>query len=114
MLKKDVRELLKELCRYKKVEILEGAICSDHVHLCVTLPPKYSVSKFVGYLKGESTLKIYDKHPELQSKWNKYFWARGYYVSTVGNLTEEAIKNYIREQQEESKKEDKRPNGDLF
>lgn len=114
MLKKDVRDILKELCRYKKVEILEGAICSDHVHLCVAIPPKYSVSKFVGYLKGKSALKIYDKHPELQSRWNKSFWARGYYVSTVGNLTEEAIKNYIREQQEESEKEDKRPSGDLF
>ena len=104
-LKEDVRDVLKTLCTYKKVEIVEGAVCSDHVHLCVCIPPKMSVSEFMGYLKGKSTLMIYDKHPELGSKWNKSFWARGYYVATVGNLTEEAIKKYIQEQSEESKKE---------
>ena len=105
-LKEDVRDVLKTLCEYKKVEIVEGAVCSDHVHLCVCIPPKMSVSQFMGYLKGKSALMIYDKHPELGSKWNKSFWARGYYVATVGNLTEEAIKKYIQEQSEESKKED--------
>lgn len=65
-----------------------------------------SVSQFVGYLKSKSALMIYDKHPELGSKWNKSFWARGYSVATVGNLTEEAIKKYIQEQSEESQKED--------
>ena len=105
-LREDVRDVLKTLCEYKKVEIVEGAVCSDHVHLCVCIPPKMSVSQFVGYLKGKSALMIYDKHPELGSKWNKSFWARGYYVATVGNLTEEAIKKYIQEQSEESKKED--------
>ena len=104
-LKEDVRDVLKTLCTYKKVEIVEGAVCSDHVNLCVCLPPKMSVSEFMGYLKGKSTLMIYDKHPEFGSKWNKSFWARGYYVATVGNLTEEAIKKYIQEQAEESKKE---------
>ena len=104
-LREDVRDVLKTLCEYKKVEIVEGAVCSDHVHLCVCIPPKMSVSQFVGYLKGKSVLMIYDKHPELGSKWNKSFWARGYYVATVGNLTEEAIKKYIQEQSEESKKE---------
>ena len=104
-LREDVRDVLKTLCEYKKVEIVEGAVCSDHVHLCVCIPPKMSVSQFVGYLKGKSALMIYDKHPELGSKWNKSFWARGYYVATVGNLTEEAIKKYIQEQSEESKKE---------
>lgn len=104
-LKEDVRDVLKTLCAYKKVEIVEGAVCSDHVHLCVCIPPKMSVSEFMGYLKGKSALMIYDKHPELGSKWNKSFWARGYYVATVGNLTEEAIKKYIQEQSEESKKE---------
>ena len=104
-LKEDVRDVLKTLCTYKKVEIVEGAVCSDHVHLCVCIPPKMSVSEFMGYLKGKSALMIYDKHLELGSKWNKSFWARGYYVATVGNLTEEAIKKYIQEQSEESKKE---------
>lgn len=69
----------------------------DHIHLCVCIPPKLSVSNFMGYLKGWSMLMIYDRHPELQSKWNKAFWARGYYVANVGNLTEEAIKKYIQE-----------------
>ena len=105
--KADVREVLKKLCEFKKVEIVEGAVCADHVHLCVSIPPKLSVSEFVGYLKGKSALMIFDKHPEIGSKWDRSFWARGYYVSTVGNITEDAIKRYIQEQQEESKQEDK-------
>ena len=105
-LREDVREVIKTLCQYKNVEIVEGAVCVDHVHLCVCIPPKMSVSYFMGYLKGKSALMIYDKHPELQSKWSKAFWARGYYVATVGNITEEAIKKYIQEQSEESRKED--------
>ncbi len=105
-LKEDVRDIIKVLCKYKSVEIVEGAVCAAHVHLCVCIPPKLSVSQFVGYLKGKSALMIYDKHPELGSKFNKSFWARGYYVATVGNLTEDAIKKYIQEQSEESRKED--------
>ena len=101
-----MRDVIKTLCQNKGVEIVEGAVCVDHVHLCVCIPPKMSVSGFTGYLKGKSTLMIYDEHPELQSKWSKAFWARGYYVATVGNLTEEAIKKYIQEQSEESRKED--------
>ena len=105
-LKEDVREVIKVLCKYKDVEIVEGAVCQDHVHLCVCIPPKLSVSQFMGYLKGKSALMIFDKHPELGSKFNKSFWARGYYVATVGNITEDAIKKYIQEQSEESRKED--------
>ena len=105
-LKKDVREILKTLCEYKGVEIIEGAVCIDHVHICVCIPPKLSVSSFMGYLKGKSTLMIYDRNPKLQSKWNKSFWARGYYVTTVGNITEEAIRKYIKEQAEESRRND--------
>ena len=105
-LKADVRDIISTLCRYKEVEIIDGAVCEDHIHLSVAIPPKYSISKFMGYLKGKSTLMIYDRHPELQSKWDKAFWARGYYVSTIGNITEDAIKKYIREQAEESRKED--------
>jgi putative transposase len=105
-IKADVREILKKLCEFKKVQIVEGAVCADHVHLCVSIPPKLSVSEFVGYLKGKSALMIFDKHPEVGSKWDRSFWARGYYVSTVGNITEDAIKRYIQEQQEESKQEE--------
>ncbi len=105
-LREDVREVIRTLCQYKNVEIEEGAVCADHVHICVGIPPKMSVSYFMGYLKGKNALMIYDRHPELQNKWSKAFWARGYYVSTVGNITEEAIKKYIQEQSEESRKED--------
>ena len=105
-LRKDVREIIMTLCKYKNVEIVSGAVCEDHVHLCVSIPPKISISMFMGYLKGKSTLMIYDRHPQLQSKWDKAFWARGYYVATIGNSTEEAIKKYIAEQSEESRKED--------
>lgn len=105
-IRNDVREIIKTLCGYKNIEIVEGAVCSDHVHLCVCIPPKTSVSSFMVYLKEKSTLMIYDRHPELQSKWNKSFWARGYYAATVGNITEDAIKKYIQEQSEESRRDD--------
>ena len=104
----DVREILETLCEYKQVDIIAGAVCIDHVHLSVAIPTKLSVSQFMGYLKGKSTLMIYDRHPELQSKWNKAFWARGYYVETIGNITDEAVQKYIKEQAEESRKEDSR------
>ena len=105
----DVREIIRTLCKYKGVEIVAGAVCSDHIHLCVSIPPKLSVSDFVGYLKGKSALMIYDKHPEMESKWDRSFWARGYYVTTIGNVNEETVKEYIRRQTEESKSEDKKP-----
>lgn len=105
-LRQDVREIIKTLCKYKNIEIISGAVCSDHVHLSVSIPPKISISNFMGYLKGKSTLMIYDRHPDLQSKWDKAFWARGYYVATIGNVTEEAIKKYIEEQSEESRREE--------
>ena len=105
-LKENVREIIKILCKYKNIEIVSGAVCSDHVHLCVSIPPKIRISEFMGYLKGKSTLMIYDRHPNLQSKWDKAFWARGYYVATIGNVTEATIKKYIEEQSEESRKEE--------
>ena len=104
----DVREIIRTLCKYKKVEIIAGAVCADHVHLCVSIPPKLSVSDFVGYLKGKSALMIFDKHPEMGNKWDRSFWARGYYVATVGNVNEETVKEYIRRQTEESMNEDKK------
>ena len=108
MVKDDVRDIIKTRCSYKKVEIIAGAVCADHVHLCVSIPPKLSISDFVGYLKGKSALMIFDKHPELGSKWDRSFWARGYYVATVGNVNEETVKEYIRRQTEESMNEEKK------
>ena len=106
--REDMREILRTLCNYKKVEIISGAVCTDHIHICVSIPPKIIVSGFVGYLKGKSALMIHDKHPEFANKWNREFWARGYYVTTIGNINEETIKKYIAEQEEETKREDMR------
>ena len=106
----DVREIICILCKYKDVDIIAGAVCIDHVHLSVAIPPNLSISNFMGYLKGKSTLMVYDRHPELQSKWEKAFWARGYYVETIDNITDDAVQKYIKEQSEESKKEDSNSN----
>ena len=108
VLRDDVREIIRTLCKYKKVEIIAGAVCVDHVHLCVSIPPKLSISDFVGYLKGKSALMVFDKHPEMGNKWDRSFWARGYYVATIGNVNEATVKEYIRRQTEESMKEDKK------
>lgn len=107
-IKDDVRDMINTLCQYKNVDIIAGAVCVDHVHLSVAIPLKLSVASFMGYLKGKSTLMIYDRHPELQSKWDKAFWAGGYYVETIGNITDEAVQKYIKEQAEESRKENSR------
>ena len=97
--KKSIRDILKQLCNYKGVEILEGHLMPDHVHMLVSIPPKISVSSFMGYLKGKSALMIFDKHANLKYKFgNRHFWAEGYYVSTVG-LNEATIKKYIQEQE---------------
>ena len=94
-----VRDILKQLCAYKGVEIIEGHLMPDHVHMLVSIPPKMSVSSFMGYLKGKSALMIFDKHANLKYKFgNRHFWAEGYYVSTVG-LNEATIKKYIQEQE---------------
>lgn len=100
-------EIIRQLCSYKQIERIKGAVCVDHIHLCVSIPPKMSVSEFVGYLKGKSALIIFDKHPNQGTRWNRSFWARGYDVTTAGNLTEEAIRKYIQEQQEISRREDR-------
>jgi len=102
----DIREIIKTLCGYKEVEIIEGNVRSDHVHLCVKIPPKLSVSEFMGYLKGKSALMVFDKHPEYRQKYaGRHFWARGYYVDTVGR-DEEEIKAYIKNQGERDMQED--------
>ena len=105
--REDVRDIIKTLCGYKKVEIIAGNVRSDHVHLCVSIPPKLAVSEFVGYLKGKSALMLFDRHPDMGSKFDRHFWARGYYVVTVGNLSEEAVRKYIMEQQEDDRREDR-------
>ena len=105
-IKNDVREIVKTLCGYKDVEILEGVVGKDHVHLCVKIPPKIAVSEFVGYLKGKSALMIFDRHPEYKQKQSgRHFWSRGYYVDTVGR-NEEQIRTYIKNQTETDKRED--------
>lgn len=73
-IREDIREIIRTLCKYKDVEIIAGAVCVDHVHLSVAISPKLSISNFMGCLKGKSTLMVYDRHPELQSKWDKAFW----------------------------------------
>lgn len=96
--RKDLGEILRTLCRYKGVEIIEGHLKSDHVHMLVTIPPKYAVSDFVGYLKGKSALMMFDRHADLKYKFgNRHFWSEGYYVSTVG-LNDATVAKYIREQ----------------
>lgn len=99
-MREDVREIISTLCKDKSVEIIAGAVCINHVHLSVAIPPKLSVSDFMGYLKGKSTLMPYDRHPELQSKWDKEFWAREYYIETIGNIIDTAVQKYIKEQAE--------------
>ena len=97
--KESVGGIIKTLCKYKGVEIIEGHLMPDHVHLLLSIPPKMSVASFMGYLKGKSSLMIFDKHTNLKYKFgNRKFWAEGYYVSTVG-LNEETIKKYIQEQE---------------
>ena len=100
-IKADIGTILRKLCEYKGVEILEATACPDHIHMLVSIPPKISVSSFVGYLKGKSSLMIFDKHANLKYKYgNRHFWCKGYYVDTVGR-NKEAIAKYIREQLQE-------------
>ena len=98
-LKIDIRDIIKDLCKYNGVEIIEGHLMPDHVHLLLAIPPKYSVANTMGYIKGKSALMIFDRHANLKYKFgNRHFWAEGYYVSTVG-LNEATIKKYIQEQE---------------
>ena len=97
--RKDLGEILRQLCQWKGVETIEGHLMPDHVHMLVSIPPKYSVSSFMGYLKGKSSLLMFDRHANLKYKFgNRKFWAEGYYVSTVG-LNEATIAKCIREQE---------------
>lgn len=106
-LRQDIGQIIRQLCAYKDVEIVEAKACSDHIHMCVKIPPKMSVSSFMGYLKGKSSLMIFDKYANLKYKYgNRHFWAKGYYVSTVG-LNKATIQKYIREQENDDLMKDK-------
>ena len=105
--RESIKEIIKQLCSYKGVEIIEGHLMPDHVHLLLSIPPKMSVSSFMGYLKGKSALMIFDRHGNLKYKFgNRHFWAEGYYVSTVG-MNEATIKKYIQEQEKQDIMKDK-------
>ena len=100
-LKKDIGEIIRKLCAEKKVEILEAEACKDHIHMLVSIPPYLSVAQFMGFLKGKSSLMIFDRHANLKYKYgSRHFWCRGYYVDTVGR-NKKAIAEYIRNQLEE-------------
>lgn len=104
--KKDIGKILRTLCERKGIEILEAELCPDHIHMLVVIPPKYSVAEVMGFLKGKSSLMIFDRFANLKYRYgNRKFWCRGYYVDTVGR-NEKKIKEYIRNQLEEDKLED--------
>ena len=97
----DIGKILRKLCEQKNVEIIEAELCPDHIHMLVSIPPNISVSSFVGYLKGKSSLMIFDRHANLKYKYgNRHFWCRGYYVDTVGR-NKRAIAEYISNQLQE-------------
>ena len=105
-IKADVGKILRELCERKGITIIEAECCPDHVHMLVEIPPKYSVSEIMGYLKGKSSLIIFDRHANLKYKYgNRHFWCRGYYVDTVGKNAKK-IEEYIRNQLAEDKLND--------
>ena len=105
-IKQDIGQMIRKLCEYKGVEIIEAEACKDHIHMFVAIPPKYSVSQFMGYLKGKSSLMIFEKYANLKYKYgNRHFWCRGYYVSTVGK-NKKAIAEYIRNQLQEDYADD--------
>lgn len=99
-IREDVADIIKKICEMEGIEISAGAVCSDHVHLYVSIPPKLSVSKAMARLKGKSALMLFDRHPEFRDRYGRHFWARGYYVETVGSVNEETIKRYIADQKE--------------
>ena len=106
-LRADIREIIKDLFKWKGVTIIEGHLMSDHVHLLLSIPPKYAVSSIMGYLKGRSSMMIFERHANLKYKFgNKHFWATGYYVSTVG-LNSATVEKYIRDQEKADQIEDR-------
>ena len=105
--RESIRDIIKSLCSYKGIEILEGHLMPDHVHLLLSIPPNYSVSSIMGYLKGKSSLMIFERYANLKYQFgNRHFWSIGYYVSTVG-LNEATIRKYIQDQEKEDILHDK-------
>ena len=102
-IKADIGKMLRKLCEYKQIEILEAEACKDYIHMLISVPPKYSISQIMGYLKGKSSLMIFEKYANLKYKYgNRHFWCRGFYVDTVGR-NKKAIAEYIRNQLQEDK-----------
>ena len=100
-LKQDIGKTLRDLCERKGINIIEAECCPDHIHMLLEIPPKYSVSQIMGYLKGKSSLIIFDRHANLKYKYgNRHFWCRGYYVDTAGKNAKK-IQEYIKNQLEE-------------
>lgn len=113
-LKIDIGRILRILSERKRVIIEEAELCTDHIHMLVSIPPNLSVSQFVGYLKGKSSLMIFDRHAQLKYKYgNRHFWCRGYFVDTVGR-NKKVIAEYIRNQLMEDLAEDKLTHPELF
>ena len=108
-LREELRTILKRLCEYKQVEIIEGNLCIDHIHMCVAIPPRYAVSTGVGYLKGKSAMIMFEKYSRLKRNFKGHsFWARGCYVNTVTvGLDEAKIRKYIRGQEINESVEDR-------
>ena len=104
--RKEIGDILRTLCEYKDVELGKGSISADHVHIYVKIPPKVSVSEFMGYLKGKSALMVFDRFPQMKQGRGRHLWARGYYVSTVG-VNQDVIRKYIEQQEEADIIEDK-------
>ena len=105
-IKKDIGEIIRKLCEQKGVEIIEAEACKDHIHMLVSIPPHISVAQFMGYLKGKSSLMIFDRHANLKYKYgSRHFWCRGYYVDTVGR-NKKIIAEYIRNQIEDDNASD--------
>ena len=97
-IKADIGKMLRKLCEYKQIEILEAEACKDHIHMLISVPPKYSISQIMGYLKGKSSLMIFEKYANLKYKYgNRHFWCRGFCVDTVGR-NKKVIAEYIRNQ----------------
>ena len=100
-IKSDIGKILRQLCQQKGIEIIEAEACPDHIHMLLSIPPKYSVSQIMGYLKGKSSLMIFDRHANLKYKYgNRHFWARGYFFDTVGR-NKKQVQEYIRNQLQE-------------
>ena len=105
-IKGEIGKILRKLCEYKGIEILEAEACLDHIHMLIVIPPKYSVAQIMGYLKGKSSLMIFDRHAHLKYRYgNRRFWCTGYYVDTVGKNTKK-IKEYIKNQLQEDLMQD--------